>query len=88
MHKCIPTCLKYLRNVYSVNRIICGIFLCCSSSALRLALPAALLGVVLHGRLWGGAPPGPIAIAEAAAWGGAVVAGGTEIWKILEGFQG
>lgn len=60
----------------------------CSASVLQLAFPASLLVLLLHGSLWGGAPPGPVGALEAAAVAGAVVAGGTEVWKILEGFQG
>ena len=51
-------------------------------------MPAAVLGVLLHNSLWGGEPPQLVTIAEALAWLGAVAAGLTEVWKILEGFQG
>ncbi len=60
----------------------------CSASVLRLAVPSAILATVLHGSLWGGTPPAVATVAEVAAWGGAIVAGGTEVWKILEGFRG
>lgn len=60
----------------------------CSATVLKATLPAALLAFALHGSVWGGAPPGPVAAAEAAAYAGAAVAAGSELWKILEGFQG
>lgn len=59
-----------------------------SATVLKATLPAALLAFALHSSVWGGAPPGPVAAAEAAAYAGAAVAAGTELWKILEGFQG
>lgn len=59
-----------------------------SASVLQLTLPAALLAVMLHGSLWEGAPPAPVAAAEAAAYAGAAIAAGSEVWKVLEGFQG
>lgn len=59
-----------------------------SSSVLQVTLPSALLGALLIGTLWDGAPPGVVSAAEAAAVAGAAVAAVTEIWKILEGFQG
>ncbi len=55
---------------------------------LQLTLPAVVLGTLLHGAAWGGAPPGPVAFLESAAAVGAAVAAATELWKILEGFQG
>jgi len=62
--------------------------LLCSATVLKATLPAALLAFALHGSVWGGGPPGPVAAAEAAAYAGAAVAAGSELWKILEGFQG
>lgn len=59
-----------------------------SSAVLKVALPAAAVGALLHGTLWGGAPPAPVAAAEAAAAAGVALASATEVWKILEGFQG
>jgi hypothetical protein len=47
-----------------------------------------VLAAALHGSLWGGAPPEPVAVLGAAAAAGAAVAAATEIWKMLEGFQG
>lgn len=60
----------------------------CSASVLRLAIPSAVLATALHSSLWGGTPPAVVAVAEVAAWGGTIIAGGTEVWKILEGFRG
>ncbi|GBF91294.1 hypothetical protein Rsub_03614 [Raphidocelis subcapitata] len=59
-----------------------------SSSVLLLTAPAAALGALLHAAAWGGAPPPALAAAEAAAVAGAAAAAATELWKILEGFQG
>jgi hypothetical protein len=60
-----------------------------SSSVLAVTLPAAVLGWALSASpLWDGAAPGPVAALEAAAAAGAAAAGLTELWKILEGFQG
>ena len=53
-----------------------------------MTVPAALLGLFLHSTVWGGSPPQLVVVAEAAAWVGAVAAGSTEVWKVLEGFQG
>lgn len=63
-------------------------WLCISASVLRLAIPSAVLATALHSSLWGGTPPAVVAVAEVAAWGGTIIAGGTEVWKILEGFRG
>ena len=60
-----------------------------SAPTLAVAGAAALLATALQGALWGGGPaPAPVAALEAAAVAGAVVAAASELWKILEGFQG
>ena len=60
-----------------------------SAPTLAVAGAAALLATALHGALWGAGPaPAPVAALEAAAVAGAVVAAASELWKILEGFQG
>ncbi|PSC71980.1 iron transporter [Micractinium conductrix] len=59
-----------------------------SATVLQVTLPAALLAAALHDAAWGAAPPPAVAAAEAAAYGGAAVAAASEVWKVLEGFQG
>jgi hypothetical protein len=59
-----------------------------SATVLRVSLPSAVLAAALHGAVWGGAPPAAVGAAGAAAAAGAAVAGATEVWKMLEGFQG
>ena len=59
-----------------------------SAAVLQITLPASLLALLLHNTLWSGGVPAPVAAAEAAAAAGALVACGSEVWKILEGFRG
>lgn len=59
-----------------------------SAKVLQLTVPLALMASLLHGTLWGGTPPPLVGAGEAAAYAGAAVAAGSEVWKVLEGFQG